>query len=216
MTLDELATRLSREDPRPARSGPTAMLAGAALLAFVAVVALALLWLRPRADLGPELVSGNYVFVLKLIFTVSVAASALPIVRDLATPGRRLGRTSALAALPFAVVAVLALHEIVGLPPSQWPGHVGHARWFDCLWQIPALALPAFAILALAVRTLAPTQLIRTGAFLGLAAGGLGAIGYALHCHDDAVAFVALSYTLAIAEVVILGAVAGRYVLRWR
>jgi hypothetical protein len=215
MTLDELVTRLGREDPRPSWPGPTAMLAGAAVAALIAVLALALLWLRPRADLGPEL-AANYVFVLKLVFTMGVVASALPIVRDLATPGRRLGWASALAALPFVVIAALALHEIMGLLPGQWPGHVGHARWFDCLWQIPALALPAFVILALAVRALAPTHLVRTGAFLGLVSGGLGAIGYALHCHDDAVAFVALSYTLAMAEVTFLGALAGPHVLRWR
>ena len=216
MTMDELVTRLSREDPRPARPDPTTMLAGAAMAALVVVLALSLLWLRPRVDLGPELIARNHVFLLKLIFTIGVVVGALPIVRDLSTPGRRLGWASALAALPFAVIVVLALHEMAGLPPSQWPGHVEHARWFDCLWQIPALALPAFAILALGVRALAPTHLVRTGAFLGLVAGGLGAIGYTLHCHDDAIAFVALSYTLAMAEVALLGAVAGPRLLRWR
>ena len=216
MTVDELVTRLSREDPRPARPGPTTMIAGAAMAALVVVLALSLLWLRPRVDLGTELLTLDHVFLLKLIFTIGVVASALPIVRDLSTPGRHLGWASVLAALPFVVIVLLALHEIGGLPPSQWPRHVEHAKWFDCLWQIPALALPAFAILVLGVRALAPTNLVRTGAFLGLVAGGLGAIGYTLHCHDDAIAFVALSYTLAMAEMALFGALTGPRVLRWR
>ena len=214
MTLDELATRLSK-DPRPAWPGPSAMLAGAALAALVTVVALALLWLRPRADLGPEL-AANYVFVLKFIFTLGVVASAMPILRDLSTPGRRLGWHSLLAAMPFVIIALFAIFETARFPSRPWSHHVGDGNWFDCLWQIPALALPAFAILTLGVRTLAPTNLMRTGTFLGLVAGGLGAIGYALHCHDDSIAFVAISYTLAIGEMALLGALAGPRVLRWR
>ena len=85
----------------------------------------------------------------------------------------------------------------------------------ECLWQIPALAIPAFVILTFAVRYLAPTNLIRTGAYMGLVAGGIGAIGYAFHCHDDSVAFVAVSYTLAIAEMTVVGALLGPRILRW-
>ena len=214
MTLDELATRLSREDPRPAWPCPSAMLAGAALAALITVLALALLWLRPRAGLGPEL-AVNYIFLLKLIFTIGVVAGAMPVLNDLATPGRRLGWHSLLAALPFVIMALLAVYEIARFPSRPWSHHVGEGNWFDCLWQIPALALPAFAILALGMRALAPTKLVRTGAFLGLVAGGLGAIGYALHCHDDAVTFVAISYTLAIGEVAVVGALAGPHLLRW-
>lgn len=50
---------------------------------------------------------------------------------------------------------------------------------------IPALAVPALAILALLVRRLAPTSLSMTGAYIGLAAGGIGAVRYTFHCDDD-------------------------------
>lgn len=81
---------------------------------------------------------------------------------------------------------------------------------------MPALALPAFVILTIAVRRLAPTNLIHAGAYVGLISGGVGGIGYALHCHDDSLAFVAVAYTLAISEMTILGALMGPRILHWR
>jgi hypothetical protein len=53
------------------------------------------------------------------------------------------------------------------------------------------------------------------GAVGGLLAGGLGAMLYASHCTDDSPLFVALWYVVAIALVAVVGALAGRLVLRW-
>ena len=179
------------------------------------VLTLSLTLLKTRDDLSATLAIYDYVFLLKLVFTFAVVASALPIVRDLSVPGRRVGWGSVLAAVPFAIVMVLALRELASLPVIEWPHHVGHASWLECLWQIPALAVPAFVILAVAVRRLAPTNLVRAGTYVGLLAGGIGALGYAFHCHDDEVAFVAFSYTSAILETALIGAFLGPRVLRW-
>jgi hypothetical protein len=54
-----------------------------------------------------------------------------------------------------------------------------------------------------------------SGAVAGLLAGGLAATLYATHCPDDSPLFVAIWYSLAIALVVLAGAVVGRRVLRW-
>ncbi len=67
----------------------------------------------------------------------------------------------------------------------------------------------------LGLRRLAPVYLVRAGAYVGLLAGAIGAAGYALHCHDDSIAFVAIAYTLAMAEAVIFGAIIGPRLLRW-
>lgn len=175
---------------------------------------LSIWWLKPRSDLAAPLLVDNYIFLLKLVFTLSVVAGALPIVRDLSIPGRRIGRGSILMAIPFAVVMILILHELGEHHVGQWPPHADHAV-IECLWQIPALAAPALIILAFAGRRLAPTNLTRAGAYIGLLAGGIGAVGYALHCHHDSVAFVGVAYTLAILETALLGAVLGPRILRW-
>jgi len=215
MKIDELVAILARDDPRLARRPPTATVIYAAILALALVLTTSVAWLNLRPDMAAGLVVYNSIFLLKLIFTASVVAGALPIVRDLSVPGCRVRRLSILAAVPFAVIMGLALGELSSLPVSKWTHHVGDASWLDCLWQIPALSVPAFVVLAVAVRRLAPTRLVRTGAGVGLVAGGMGAIGYALHCHDDAISFMALSYTTAILEVTLLGAFLGPRVLRW-
>ncbi|NJO33150.1 MAG: DUF1109 family protein, partial [Rhodospirillales bacterium] len=53
------------------------------------------------------------------------------------------------------------------------------------------------------------------GAVAGLLASGLSAALYATHCPDDSPLFVAVWYTLAVGAVVVVGALAGRRVLRW-
>jgi len=73
-----------------------------------------------------------------------------------------------------------------------------------------------FAVIAWAVRRFAaPTDLPRTGALVGLLAGGVSAMGYALHCTDDSLPFVALWYGGTIVLCTMAGALLGPRLLRW-
>ena len=65
------------------------------------------------------------------------------------------------------------------------------------------------------LRRQAPTRLMLAGATAGLLAGGLSAMAYALVCPVDSLAFVAIWYGLAIAICTGVGAIAGRWALRW-
>lgn len=215
MHTSELINGLSQAPSRPSIFGPAAAVIGAAIVALALAIILSAVWLNPRDDLAIALVVSNHVFLLKVSFTLGVAVSALPIVRDLSVPGRRLGSWSLLAAVPFVVIGILALKESFQ-PHVVGPSHHGDAAsWLECLWQIPALSIPAFLILTIVVRRLAPTNLTLTGAYLGLAAGGIGAVGYSFHCGHDSLAFIAAFYTLAIFEMAMLGALIGPRVLRW-
>lgn len=211
---DELIARLSRE-PRTKSLSPTPVVVIGTTLAMLFALVLSIEWLKPRADLAPALLAENHIFLLKLVFTAGVVIATLPIVRDLSAPGRSIGLWSALAAVPFVMVLILALREFANAPAGEWSHHLQHASWLECLWQIPVLAIPAFTILVLCVRRLAPTDLARAGAYIGLAAGGIGATGYAFHCPDDSMAIVAVFYTLAILEMTMLGAIFGPQLLRW-
>jgi hypothetical protein len=77
------------------------------------------------------------------------------------------------------------------------------------------LSAPIYAALVAVLRTLAPIDLARTGAAAGLAAGGLAATLYGLHCPEQGAAFVATWYSLGIAAATAGGALAGRWLLRW-
>jgi hypothetical protein len=49
----------------------------------------------------------------------------------------------------------------------------------------------------------------------GLAAGGLAAFVYAFSCDESAMPFVALWYTLPVLASGLIGAMVGRFALRW-
>jgi len=215
MNTDDLVARLSRDARRQPTFAPAVPVFIAAVAALFVATILSIVWLRPRADLFTILATDNHTFLLKIAFTFAVVFSALPIIRDLAVPGRRLGNWSLLAFIPFVVVGILALNEKPGGHTHGTSHHADLSSWLECLWQIPALAIPAFAILLIVVRSLAPTNLRLTGAYVGLAAGGIGAVGYVFHCDHDSMAFIAMFYSLAIFEMTVLGALFGPRVLRW-
>jgi hypothetical protein len=50
---------------------------------------------------------------------------------------------------------------------------------------------------------------------LGLAAGGVGASAYALHCPESTAAFMAIWYTLGMAATGLLGFLVSPRLLRW-
>jgi hypothetical protein len=62
---------------------------------------------------------------------------------------------------------------------------------------------------------MAPTRLRATGAVIGLAAGGISAALYSLHCPEAGASFVLTWYTLGILAPALLGALLGPRLLRW-
>jgi hypothetical protein len=214
MKTEDLVFRLSQEDPRPKRWAPAQSLT-IAIATSVVVIVFSAVWLAPRADLMTALTANDHTVLWKFVFAFGVVVTALPLVRDLTTPGRATGIASLIALLPFGIVALLAVRELAVLPTTELRQLLSHASWGACLWQVPLLSVPAFAILVVLARRLAPTNLTRAGAYIGLMAGGFGAAGYALHCGDDSMLFVATAYTLAIGEMALLGALLGPRLLRW-
>src|SRR5258705_13005167 len=87
--------------------------------------------------------------------------------------------------------------------------------WLECLLSIPIIAIVPFAVSIWAVRKGAPTNLVRAGAFAGLIAGGVSAIGYALHCTDDSLPFISVWYGGTIVLCTLAGAGIGPPVLGW-
>lgn len=213
MNTEELIKNLSQDaQARPVFCPAVAVLIST-IVALTLVLILSLVWLTPRADLLASLTADHHVFFLKLAFALGIVFSALPIIRDLSVPGRRLGSWSLLALVPFVVIGTLALNSSTSVHGASH--HADLASWVECLWQIPALSIPALAILLIAVRSLAPTNLRLIGAYIGLAAGGIGAVGYAFHCDDDSMVFIATFYSIAIFEMAVVGALLGPRFLRW-
>jgi hypothetical protein len=100
-------------------------------------------------------------------------------------------------------------------PGYQWNGKIFGDQWLECVISIPLIAIVPFSVIVWAVRQMAPTDLTRTGAFVGLVAGCVSAIGYAIHCADDSVPFIALWYGGTIALCTFAGWKLGPKLLRW-
>ena len=69
--------------------------------------------------------------------------------------------------------------------------------------------------MVLALRRGAPTSPARAGWLTGIAAGGLGAFAYNLHCPFNNVVYIGLWYTLAVASCAVIGRLVVPRLIRW-
>lgn len=211
MKTDKLIDALVAD--RAPRGKPLRRALAAALLAggLVSLV-LFLAALGVRADIGPalhtwrfDLKVGLVLLALGLAFSLCIALSR-PVAP--AHPGRRL--------LPLAAVAVVAVAiELVALPSVSWAGRLVGSNALVCLIAIPTLAIVPLAAVLVILRAGAPASPALAGAAAGLLAAAAAAALYAFHCFDDSPLFVVTWYTLAAIPIVLVGALAGRRLLRW-
>jgi hypothetical protein len=145
-----------------------------------------------------------------------LTAAALPLVMQLCRPTTRLDGRLLLALGPVVLSLVAAVIVVAELPGGRrmsiWIGATVPA----CLYLIPILALPVTCALMWQVRRYcAPTRLALAGAAIGALAGGVAGMAYALYCTFDEPAYVLSWYTTAILVSAVIGAVSGRWLLRW-
>ena len=211
MRTDDLIRGLSADTRREAGPGrAVSLLLPVGLLGAVVIFAL---FLRVRPDLAAMLLDPR--LLLKFGVTCSLAAASLLLVLRLVRPGARSAPMALALAIPAGLVVLGAAATLGLTPPEAWlPGLVGHnARY--CVVLVPLLGAPILAALLAALRKGAPTRPGLAGAVAGLAAGGLGASLYALHCTDDSPLFVLVWYGIGIAGLTAAGTVIGRRLLAW-
>jgi hypothetical protein len=188
-------------------------LAWAGTLGFAIAAALFLLILGPRPDITTAF--GEPRFAFKFAITLLLAASSVIVGLRLARPTDGTWAWSlALAAVPVILLTAVVI-ELAVVPRASWPARLVGSNSGLCLTSIPLLAAPVLGATLLVLRRAASLRPGLTGAATGLFAGALGAALYATHCPDDSPLFVAVWYSLAIAAVAIVGALAGKIVLRW-
>ena len=187
---------------------------GAAIAAgtLVAVAAM-LLALGLRTDLTT---TRAFIFLFsKLAFTIVTVILTATMLTKLARPGGERRISLGWVALPFAAIVLLAAVNLALAPSAYWQTMIVGDQWLECLLSIPIIAVVPFAVIIWTVRRMAPTDLRRTGALVGLTAGSVSAMAYALHCMDDSLPFVALWYGGTIVLCTAAGRVLGPRLLRW-
>ncbi|TPL87367.1 NrsF family protein [Mesorhizobium sp. B2-3-12] len=179
------------------------------------VVAAAVFWMTigPRPDFMAA--AHTMRFLAKFVFTIVLAASAFAFIRVLSTPGASTARALAwMAAAPLLVAVAVAL-ELFMVPQALWGTRMVGSNMMICMGFIPLIGIGPLAIFLWMLRYGAPTRPVLAGTVAGLLAGGLAATFYAAHCFDDSPLFVATWYTIAIAALALLGALGGRFFVRW-
>lgn len=213
MKTDELVALLSTNPEPVDRRSVARTLYVAIAVGSIVSLGLSLAGLGVRPDL---MTARALIFlVVKLSFAVGIVGLALLYLTRLARPGGERRTSSLLVAMPFLAIMVVAAISLGLAPSSHWNKMVTGDEWLECLVSVPIIAIVPFAISIWAVRRAAPTNLARAGAFAGLAAGGVSAMAYALHCTDDSLPFVAVWYGGTIVLCTLAGAALGPRLLRW-
>jgi hypothetical protein len=207
--VDLLSTNLEPVD----RGSVVRALCLALVAGMVVTLGIALVGLGVRSDLTTARALGF--LAVKLSFAIGIVGLALAYLTRLARPGAKSRTPAFLVAVPFLVIVLLAATSLGRAPSSHWDRMIVGDQWLECLVSIPIIAIVPFAVSIWAARRAAPTDLARTGAIVGLAAGGVSAMAYALHCTDDSVPFVAVWYGGTIVLCTLAGAILGPRLLRW-
>lgn len=213
MKTEDLVAILSA-NTEPVDRGQVARTVCMALsVGFVGALGLMIIGLGVRTDLATAQALAFLAF--KLAFAMGIVGISSMYLTRLARPGGERIVSLGLVGLPFIAIVLMAAVNLGFAPKSHWNKMIMGEDWFECLLSIPIIAITPFAIVIVAVRQAAPTNLVRTGAFAGLVAGGISSAAFALHCSDDSLPFVAVWYGGTIVLCTLAGAIFGPRLLRW-
>jgi hypothetical protein len=211
-TDDLIAVLGAQAQPTPPNAA-VRRLCLASLIGGLVAFGLLLVGLGVRPDIAAA--SATAPFWVKWVFTLSLTAAGVVVVRRLGQPDGRVGWTGLMLATPFAIVAMMALGELMLTPAPLREGLVfGHTAP-RCAISIVLLSAPVFVACVWAFRRLAPTRLRMAGSAAGVLSGAVGAAIYAFSCPETSAAFMITWYTTGILVAGGLGALLGRPLLKW-
>ncbi|WP_455874354.1 NrsF family protein [Rhizobium yanglingense] len=211
MKTDDLISLLAQDAPIRTRLGP--LLLGALLIGVAVSAALLLAAVGIRHDMASAIETARVLF--KMVLALTLAVTACGLVFRIGRPGVPLRHSSLALFVPLILLAGGTAAELSAIPQDSWEtAMLGRNAGF-CLFFIPVLSLAPLAGFLWALKNGAAERPSLAGAAAGLAAGGIAAALYALHCTDDSPLFLAVWYTTAIAAVTAIGALLGSRYLRW-
>ncbi len=211
MDTNELVRSLAADHGWRAR--PVGMVLAIALVVAVPITASMFMM---RLGMRPDFMTAmrNPFFDLKFVVTLALVIASVALAARLVRPGTPVRKAAWLLAVPLGLLAAGIAADVMLPQTSAWNARLMGSNSMVCLTAIPMLSLPLLVAALIGLRHGAATRPMLTGAVAGLVAGGIAATFYAAHCVDDSPLFVATWYTLALALVSLVGALAGRWVLR--
>ncbi len=210
---DDLIARLSTDLKPVRRMAMARLLVGATLLSTVVAIVAMNMWLGMRPDMDSAMATMN--FWTKFTYTLSVALLGGVATLALARPDGRTRWPWYIASALLALLVILAFYQLIRAEPDDMMPLIVGGTSMVCPWRIVVLGLPILLGAILALRRFAPRNPTLAGFAAGIMAGGAGAWVYSFACAETGMMFLALWYTLGIVTVGVIGAVLGRFLLRW-
>ncbi|MCB2067067.1 MAG: DUF1109 domain-containing protein [Erythrobacter sp.] len=205
-TTDDLIEQLAASAPPPQRSlGRFLLPLAMAMLLCTFGVAMLL-----EGAFAPAASDGLAPIMVKWGFSLALLAMSAGALWAIGQPGRRTSEATRALAIPFALVALLLVLELV-VGGRPFPG----TTWQRCLIAMAMMSPLAFAGAIMAARWLAPTQLRRAGMVAGLYGGAVAMTAYVPFCPGHGMAYLAVFYCLPILAMAGLGWILGPRLLRW-
>lgn len=207
--IDQLSTAVKPVGPGAMRNRLLLWLVAGMVVAAVLMV----VWLGLRADLAEAVLTP--IFWLKFGFALALSVVGFAAVRQLSRPAGSLRRALLWTFGIIAATGAAGVVQVVLSPPELVRSLVLGGSALVCPFYIVALSLPILAANLMVMRRLAPTSLAAAGFAAGLLAGAAGAWVYAFHCGENGLAFITLWYTSGVLATALIGALVGRWALRW-
>ncbi|KRA68503.1 hypothetical protein ASD89_16855 [Caulobacter sp. Root656] len=213
MRTDDLIDQLAA-DPRAIPAGAVQRrFAGVAVATALAALVMVLAWLGTRNDLMDAM--AGRMFWMKAAYTALLGVAGFWALERLARPEGAPRKALLFGALVLAVFVGMGLGQWLAAEPEHRRLMMMGGSWKVCCRNILTLALPGLTATLAVLRGMAPTRPALTGFAAGAFAGGVAATVYGLHCGESTMVFVGTWYTLGVLGTGLLGAVVGRWMLRW-
>ena len=213
MTTDDLIARLTGELKPVSRLTVLKRVGTGLGIGLVVSAVLMYFWLGMRPDM--KTATETMPFWSKLIYTLALAVAGTWAVKRIGHPLGSIRVNLALIGTLIVAISILGFIQLAMAPPEAQYYLLTGKSVAVCTFNIVMLSLPLLVGAFWVLRGLAPTRLTIAGGAAGLAAGAIGSLVYTFHCTESAMPFVAIWYTLGVLIPGLIGAIAGRFVLRW-
>lgn len=211
--IDRLVADLAPVQPR--RWWREAVLLGLAV-GLEGIMAAEMFGMRP--DMPDAMMAPAFLWKAGSLALVAVlgGAAALLSLDPAVTRGRQIRRlwTGLAVLLPLA----LAAGWLLDAGAAGWAALAARLDWHEgvaCVRHVVVTAVPMLLVLTVLIRRGAPTQPERTAAAAGIAAAGLGAVGFVFSCPHDDPLYVAVWYGLAVLMITGLSRLLLPRLIRW-
>jgi hypothetical protein len=210
---DDLIDRLAA-DPQPIPAGAVQRrFVGVAVAGALAALVLVLTWLGTRQDLSQAM--AGRMFWMKAAYTALLGLAGFWSLERLARPDGAPRKALLFGGVVLALFVGLGFGQWLAADPEHRRSMMMGGSWKVCFRYILTLALPGLAATLLVLRGMAPTRPALAGFAAGAFAGGVAATIYGLHCGESTMVFVGIWYTMGVLGTGVLGAVIGKWALRW-